>query len=186
MSGEADTLLKSNDQHVVDVNNDDTKWHNQSVDQVMKALHLNSVEQGLSASEVEIRLKKYGKNELTEKKFTFPLWVRLLYRQTINLMSFVLLAAAIMSAVVQDYIDATVIFVIVVINIIIGFLQEYRSETTMQKLKNMTAPKCTVIRDGNSSMIASALIVPGDVVTLKEGDQVPADLRLTDCKYQHY
>jgi Ca2+-transporting ATPase len=163
--------------------NRETKWHYKEIDDVLKTLKLDASTKtkGISANEASKRLKEYGRNEIAEKKFKFPLWVRLLYRQTINLMSFVLLAAAIISAIVHDYVDATVIFVIIIINIIIGFLQEYRSETTMQKLKDMTARTCTVVRDGKNEEIPSAELVPGDLVVLAEGDQVPADMRIIAC-----
>jgi P-type E1-E2 ATPase len=71
-----------------------------------------------------------------------------------------------------------VILCIIVINIAIGFMQEFRSEKTLEKLRNMTAPMCKVIRDGEKQKVLSSALVPGDIVVLKEGDQVPADMRL--------
>ncbi len=70
------------------------------------------------------------------------------------------------------------ILCIIVINIAIGFMQEFRSEKTLEKLRNMTAPMCKVIRDGEKQKVLSSALVPGDIVVLKEGDQVPADMRL--------
>jgi potassium/sodium efflux P-type ATPase len=92
----------------------------------------------------------------------------------------VLAVAAIVAVVIQDYIDAGIIFFLIVLNIIVGFLQEFRAEKTLQKLRDLSAPTCTVIRDGDVSDLPTERLVPGDIVVVGQGDKIPADLRLFD------
>ncbi len=162
------------------------KWHFLTTGQVMKKLDLGNVssnvhlKQGLSNDEAAKRLQKYGPNALSSGGSRIPLWLRLLFRHTVTMMNVVLVTAAILCAVVQDWVDFGVILFVVIANIVIGFFQEYRSENTMAKLKNLTAPQCKVLREGQVQQILSSEVVPGDVVVLKEGDSVPADLRITE------
>jgi Na+-exporting ATPase len=163
--------------HEGDELNNDNNWHYMSVETVVERLK-TSTQEGLTSQEVNQRLEQNGKNTLDTGKSIIPLWMKLIWRHSINVMNFVLLTAAILSIVVKDYVDFGVILAIIVINIIIGFLQEYKSETTMNQLKKLTAPVSTVMRDGKKQEILSADIVVGDIVYLKEGSQIPADLRM--------
>jgi P-type Ca2+ transporter type 2C len=138
----------------------------------------NTTKQGLHHAEAEERLNQYGKNELTEKKKTSVLILLLL--QFKDVMIFILLIAAIISFVVGDIKDAVVILVIVLLNAIIGFVQEYRAEKAMEALKKMAAFGATVRRGGNIMQIPAADLVPGDIVILEAGMSVPADIRLIE------
>lgn len=139
---------------------------------------LNTSKQGLHAAEAEERQKQYGKNELTEKK-KVSVFILLLH-QFKDVMIFILLLAAVISFVVGDIKDAVVILIIVLLNAIIGFVQEYRAEKAMEALKKMAAFNATVRRGGNIVQLAASELVPGDVVILEAGMLVPADLRLTE------
>lgn len=134
-------------------------------------------EQGLHFSDAEKRLKQYGKNELLEKKKISMLI--LLLHQFKDVMVIILLFAAGVSLVIGDLKDAIVIFIIVLLNAIIGFVQEYRAEKAMEALKKMSAFNATVRRGGNIIQLAASELVPGDITILEAGMSVPADIRLT-------
>ena len=139
---------------------------------------LNTSKQGLHSAEAEERLKKYGKNELTEKK-KISIFVLLLH-QFKDVMVIILLLAAAISLAVGDLKDAIVILIIVLLNAIIGFVQEYRAEKAMEALKKMSAFNATVRRGGNIVQLAASDLVPGDIIILEAGMSVPADIRLTE------
>jgi Ca2+-transporting ATPase len=134
--------------------------------------------QGLTASEAQERLLKYGRNELQEKKKRPALLLFL--AQFKDVMILILLAAAIVSGMVGDLKDTVVILIIVVLNALVGCVQEYRAEKAMEALKKMSAPSATVLRNGLAQQIPAAELVPGDVVTLEAGAMTPADLRLLE------
>lgn len=134
-------------------------------------------EQGLHFSDAEERLKQYGKNELLEKKKNSMLI--LLLHQFKDVMVIILLFAAGISLVIGDLKDAIVILIIVLLNAIIGFVQEYRAEKAMEALKKMSAFNATVRRGGNIIQLAASELVPGDITILEAGMSVPADIRLT-------
>jgi Ca2+-transporting ATPase len=138
----------------------------------------NTTKQGLHPAEAEERFHQYGKNELIEKKKTSILI--LLLHQFKDVMIFILLIAAVISFVVGDIKDALVILIIVLLNAIIGFVQEYRAEKAMEALKKMAAFNATVRRGGNILQIPASGLVPGDIVLLEAGMSVPADIRLTE------
>ncbi|MCS6818774.1 MAG: cation-translocating P-type ATPase [Chitinophagales bacterium] len=151
-------------------------WHTLSVE---KAFELTSAHaEGLTSSEANIRLAEYGPNELEEKKKK-PIWLLFLY-QFKDFMIIILLAAAVLSGLLGDLIDTIIIAVIVFLNALIGFIQEYRAEKAMEALKKMAMPLCEVLRDGRPQRIQSSGLVPGDVVLLEAGNSVPADLRITE------
>ena len=108
-----------------------------------------------------------------------PLWLVFLH-QFKDLMILILLVAAVISGLVGDMKDSIVIAVIVVINAVVGFIQEYRAEKAMEALKKMSAAEARVRRNNSVQKISASLLVPGDVVLLEAGDMVPADLRLTE------
>ena len=128
---------------------------------------------GLTTEEVIKRLNTHGKNsvEKKDKNLTFFL----LFSQYKNIISGLLIAATIFSLLIGDFLDAFFIFLVLVINGFFGFIQEYRARKTLQKLKSLVAPAARVIRDGKEIEIDAKDIVPGDIVVLREGDQVPAD-----------
>ncbi|MBD0286393.1 MAG: HAD-IC family P-type ATPase, partial [Flavisolibacter sp.] len=151
-------------------------WHRQSVDEVLSTLQ--SRHSGLSASEAEERLKEYGFNQLAEKKKK-PAWL-LFLAQFKDIMILILMAAAVVSGIVGDIKDAIVILVIVILNAVVGFVQEYRAGKAMDALKKMAASSAKVKREHEVMQIPSSHLVPGDIIMLEAGDVVPADLRLME------
>ena len=151
-------------------------WHRQSTDTVLK--HLDTSLSGLSAEEARIRLEKYGTNVLKEKekKTLFMMFLD----QFRDFMILVLIAAAAISGMVGELSDTLAIIVIVILNAVIGFIQEYRAEKAMEALKAMAAHSATVLREGLQQEIHASEIVPGDIVVLDAGKIVPADLRLVE------
>lgn len=133
---------------------------------------------GLNQSQVTERLARFGPNKLPEPPRPGPLMR--LARQFNNLLILVLIAAAVITALLGHWIDTGVIMAVVIINAVIGFVQEGRAEAALEALRDMLAPKANVIRNGERMAISGADLVPGDVVLLDAGDKVPADLRLLD------
>ena len=157
-------------------------WHNLSVSKVIESL--NSGIQGLTREEAERRLAQFGPNELVEKEKTRP-WV-LFLEQFKNFLIIILLVAAVISGVLAltgegNIWEPILIVIIVFFAAGLGFVQEYRSEKTMEALKQMTAPTATVIRDGEEEEISARDLVPGDIILLQTGDRIPADSRLTEA-----
>jgi Ca2+-transporting ATPase len=140
--------------------------------------NLKSSLAGLTSFEAEKRLGEFGTNELLEKKKQ-SVWIKLLL-QFKDFMIIILLAAAVLSAVMGDMSDAIIIIVIVLINAIIGFVQEYNAEKAMEALKKLSIVRTHVLRDGRSSIISSVELVPGDIVILEAGNVIPADIRLIE------
>jgi len=133
---------------------------------------------GLSASEAVRRLEQFGPNTLREKKKQ-PLIVKIL-NQFKDVMVLILIAATIISAFLGEILDAAVILAIVVINAVLGVVQEGRAERAIEALMKLTSPQARVIRDGKQQIIEAADLVPGDLVLLETGDIVPADIRLLE------
>lgn len=153
----------------------ETSWHTLPADDVIKRLETDIVT-GLSRTEVENRLKKHGHNQLEEKKGESPFLLFL--GQFNDFIVWVLIAAAIVSGFMGEWVDALAIIAIVIINAVIGFVQEYRAEKSLAALQKMAAPFSKVLRGGEACSIPSRDVVPGDVVLLEAGDYVPADGRL--------
>jgi len=146
-----------------------------AVEEVVAALGSN-VTRGLSSAEAAKRLDEYGPNELKEAPRE-PLWKRFLSQFT-SLIVLVLIGAAIVSLFVGEGVDTIAILAIVLMNGVLGFVQEERAEKSLAALKKLAAPKARVIRDGQTQMIESHLLVPGDIVEIETGDFVPADVRI--------
>jgi P-type Ca2+ transporter type 2C len=151
-------------------------WHQLSVEAVLDALR--STAQGLRTAEAQERLATVGPNEITEGKRRTPL--RMFVDQFADFMILVLLVAAIISGLIGEAKDTIAIVVIVVLNAVIGFIQEYRADRAMEALKAMAAPTATAMRDGGMAPVPASTLVPGDVVWIEAGNIVPADLRLLD------
>lgn len=135
-----------------------------------------SQKEGLSPGEAEKRIEEYGPNALLEKKKK-PVWM-LFLAQFKDFMILILAAAAVISGIVGDLTDTIIILVIIVLNAVLGFIQEYRAEKAMESLKKLTETQTNVIRDAQTIAIRSTGLVPGDVVILEAGNMVPADIRL--------
>ena len=150
-------------------------WHEQTHDEVLEYLSVNP-EIGLSDEEANLRLENFGANELIERGGKSP-W-KILWDQLTGVMVIVLVISAAISALLSDWKDALVILAIVVVNSILGFVQEYRAEQAMAALKRMAAPQVRVRRAGTIWKLESKFLVPGDIILLEAGDAVPADARL--------
>lgn len=156
---------------------DPPRWYSLSPQQTAEALHTDAAP-GLSHAEVTRRTARYGPNALREKQARSH-W-RMLLDQFSDFMIIVLLGAAIVSGFVGDIEDTLAIIVIVILNAIIGFVQEYRAEQAMAALKRMSEAGASVVRAGRIERIAAPELVPGDVVLLEAGNIVPADLRFIE------
>jgi len=152
------------------------QWHLLSPNEALQTL--NSKRSGLTETEAKSRFSQYGPNELKGKKKTPPILIFL--RQFLSPLIYVLLVAAIISIIVEHFIDAGVIIGVLLLNAAIGFIQETRAEKAMEALIQMAAPKARVRRDGKVELIPAKQIVPGDVLLLETGDRVPADARLIE------
>ncbi|MFN3750309.1 MAG: cation-transporting P-type ATPase [Thiobacillus sp.] len=153
-------------------------WHSLSVDDTLARLGVTR--NGLAADEVETRRARHGANRLPPPPRT-PAWKRFLL-QFHNVLIYVLLAAGIITALLGHALDAGVIFGVVVINAIIGHIQEGRAEQALDAIRDLLSPHAIVTRDGARREVDAEDLVPGDIVHLASGDRVPADLRLIDVK----
>ncbi len=151
-------------------------WHSKKSEQVLSELRVD--QKGLSREEAERRLGEFGYNELKEKKGVTPL--QIFFNQFKDVFVIMLLIATAISFLIGETVDAITIAIIVILNSVVGFIQEYRSEKAMEAMKKLTAPKARVIRNGDETMIDARKIVPGDIVLLEAGDRVPADGRLIE------
>lgn len=157
----------------------DVKWYELSSQSVAQALKTD-LERGLDEAEAEKRLKKAGLNQLEEGEKASAFTI--LLSQFKDFMVLILLVATFISGLLGEYTDAITIMAIIFLNAILGFIQEYRAEKSLEALKNLTAPTAHVIREGRLVEIPSAHVVPGDIVYVEEGDRVPADMRLFETK----
>ena len=152
------------------------KWNKLSVDETLKAT--NSTINGLTSQEAQRRVLEYGKNELVEEKKAGP--IKLFLGQFVDILILILIIAAVAAYFVGDTMDAIVILIVVLINAFVGFIQEYRAEKAMEKLKGLISTEAVVIRDGKEQKITAGELTLGDVVLLEEGDNVPADMRIIE------
>jgi magnesium-transporting ATPase (P-type) len=157
----------------------DRSWHGVDPDQTVELLATDR-HRGLTAREAQARLARFGRNKLADRHRQ-PAWLRLL-RQFHNILIYVMLAAAAMTAALEHWIDTGVLLSAVIVNAIIGFIQEGRAETALDAIRRMLSPVATVFRDGERIEIDAEMLVPGDIVALAAGDKVPADLRLLAAK----
>ena len=149
-----------------------TKWHSLVSDELFEKLDTSA--DGLSISQAEERLTKYGRNEIVgEKKETR---LKVFLRQFANVLIVILIIAAVVSFAIGEVVDAGTIMLIVLLNALLGFTQEWKAEKAMEALKRMLGQRSTVVRGGESVEIDAALIVPGDVVVLEMGEKLPADV----------
>src|SRR5277367_1715162 len=154
-------------------------WHAVSADEVVRRLKTDAAK-GLDASEASQRLSQYGLNRLPEGKKRGPLMR--FFAQLNNVLVFVLLAAGFVKLMVGLWLDAGVILGVVIINALLGFIQEGKAEKALDSIRNMLSAEARAVRGGETRLIPAEELVPGDVVLLESGDKVPADLRLTDVK----
>jgi len=153
-------------------------WHTLTAQQALATQ--NTSADGLDANEAARRLAEHGPNRLIPPKRRGPLLRFLL--QFHNVLIYVLLAAAGVTALLAHWVDTAVIVGVVVINAVIGFIQEGKAEQAMEAIRRMLSPEATVLRGGKRIVVAAESLVPGDIVLLASGDKVPADLRLLNEK----
>lgn len=154
-------------------------WHATSQQEVVERLG-TSREKGLDPAEAAVRLRKYGPNRLPEGRKEGP-FARFL-AQFNNILVYVLLAAGFTKLMLNLWVDAAIIFGVVVLNALLGFIQEGRAEKALDSIRNMLSAEARTVRGGETRMIAAEQLVPGDVVLLESGDKIPADLRLIEAK----
>ncbi|MDR4507599.1 MAG: calcium-translocating P-type ATPase, SERCA-type [Candidatus Brocadiaceae bacterium] len=150
------------------------KYHSLSVSDTIKTMETS--EKGLTEKEARQRLEKYGKNELETRKQVSPFQIAI--GQFTSFIVFILIAAIAVSLLIGEKLDAIVISIIVVLNGIFGFVQEFKAEKAIEALRRLTALKAKVIRSGQEREIDSRVLVPGDIICLETGNKVPADARL--------
>jgi Ca2+-transporting ATPase len=157
-------------------------WHAMSEEEVLETLKTSR--NGLSSEEAKRRLLEYGPNKLVEKGGVNPLKIFLnQFRDVFVIMLIVAIIISVIIAIIkpeEGYGDALTIGAIVILNAVIGFVQEYRSEKAIEAMRKLTAPKATVLRDGRPVIIPAEEVVPGDVLLLETGDRVAADARLIE------
>src|SRR5215831_18141518 len=154
-------------------------WHALATSDVVRQLSTDS-QQGLDAAEATKRLQKYGPNRLPEgkKRGAFTRFLA----QFNNILVYVLLAAGFTKLMLNLWVDAAIIFGVVILNSLLGFIQEGRAEKALDSIRNMLSADARTVRGGATRLIPAEELVPGDIVLLESGDKVPADLRLIDVK----
>ena len=167
------------------------EWHAMETEELMRALE--ATEKGLSEEEAKRRLLEFGPNELVERKRVTPFQIFLgQFKDVFVIMLLIAIVISLMVAwykttiapgaegSVDEYVDAITIGAIVVLNAVVGFVQEYRSEKAMEAMKKLTAPKARLLREGKEAIVPAREVVPGDIVLLESGDRIPADGRLLE------
>ena len=170
---EEKNVLEGNESKAVSIS-----WHAMTNTDVLQKLETPE-ETGLSDAEIKARQEKFGPNELTEAPPT-SFW-ELLWGQINSFVIYMLLGAAIISALLGDYTEAIAIMAIVVLNAVMGIIQESRAEAALAALKKLAAPEAAVLRNGHRVAVPATELVPGDIVYLEAGNYVPADVRLLEA-----
>ncbi len=163
-------------------------YYQKSVSETLK--ELNAKKSGLTSTDAEKRLEEYGRNRLEERKKIHP--VQIFLRQFKSFLIFILIAAAVISGLLgiftkssEHFIDMAVILLIIVLNAVLGFFQEYKAEKSLEALKKYATPNAKVLRNGERQLINSEELVPGDIIILSTGDKAPADARLIESVHLH-
>ncbi len=169
--------IPSSEQPLEAVVNGEDIWHVLEATEIVQALQ-TSPKQGLSEEEARRRLEQFGPNELEEA--AKPSLFSLIFEQFKNFIVIVLIVAALAAALLGDYIEAAAILAIVVLNAILGVVQERKAEEALAALRRLAAPDALVLRDGHRQTCTARELVPGDVVFLEAGNFIPADLRLIE------
>ncbi len=160
-------------------NQQEIKWHALKAGEAIERLDTDP-DKGLGADMARQRLEEHGRNEIPKGKKRSA-WMRLLM-QFHNVLIYVLMAAALITALMDHWVDTWVILAVVILNALIGFVQEGKAEKALDGIREMLSLEAVVLRDGEKQTIEAEDLVPGDVVMLKSGDKVPADLRLVKVK----
>ena len=161
-------------QHLIGQN-----WHSLESKKIVE-LFESDADDGLGPLSIKHREEFFGKNELKERKQDS--YLKKLLAQFHNALIYILLAASLVTAFLHEWVDSGVIFAVVIINVIIGFVQEVKAQEAIESLKNMMTTEAIVIRDSKKITISSVDLVPGDIVLLESGSKIPADMRLIEIK----
>ncbi len=154
----------------------DSLWHTKTTREVL--FELDTSPDGLTDKEAKERLKIYGENEMEVEDST-PL-LKIFFEQFRNLMVIVLLVATLISGLLGEITDALTILVIVLVNAILGFAQQWRAERSLDALRKLAAPQAKALRDGRFQLIPASELVPGDMIEVEAGDRIPADARIVE------
>ncbi|MFW6283455.1 MAG: cation-translocating P-type ATPase, partial [Minisyncoccales bacterium] len=154
------------------------KFYDKKIEDVFE--ELSSKKEGLSEEEAEKRIEKYGENNIKAGEEISPFMIFL--NQFRNALVYILMIVVLISGLLNKWIDVYVILGVIIFNAIMGFFQEYKAEKAIESLRNMIEPTARVYREGGLKEISAKKLVPGDVVLLKEGDRIPADLRFFQTK----
>jgi cation-transporting ATPase F len=154
-------------------------WHHLPAEEVIQLLETD-IDQGLDTFEVKHRREHFGPNQVTGRRGKTPL--QRFLQQFNNPLIYILLVSTVITAVLKDVLDASIIFGVVLVNAILGFIQESRAERAIAALSQAMTTEATVRRSGETRRIPASEIVPGDVVIIKAGDKIPADVRLVRVK----
>ncbi|KAK6519307.1 Na+ ATPase [Arthrobotrys megalospora] len=151
--------------------------HALTYQQVIKETNADT-QDGLTSQEATTRLEQYGRNQLDDGPGVQP--VKIFIRQVANAMTLVLILAMAVSLGIESWIEGGVVAAVIVLNIVVGFMQEFQAEKTMDSLRSLSSPTASTVRDGKILTVPTAEVVPGDMVELKTGDTIPADIRLIE------
>src|SRR5262245_26965620 len=158
-------------------NSKQQEWHALTAEEVLD--HLKVEDSGLTSAEAKRRLEHYGPNQLQEAPR--PTFLQMLWEQLNNFVVILLIVASLISALLGDYVEALAIMAIVVLNAVLGIVQERRAEEALAALKKLAAPDAQVMRDGRRVSVPAYELVPGDLAFLESGNFVPADIRLLEA-----
>jgi len=160
-------------------NDHNEQFHSSSIETVIKQFS-SDIKNGLTGEEANTRLEEHGYNKLPEPKRRGPLFR--FFSQFHNVLIYLLLTAALISSFLGEWIEAGVIMAVVIINVLVSFIQEGKAEKALEGIKSMLSLSAVVIRDGKRIEVEAEYLVPGDLIILKSGDRVPADIRLVSLK----
>ena len=154
-----------------------SQWYSDDTEKTVEKLQSN-LKSGLNADEIKNRAQRYGENKLL--RIIKTPWYKVFVRQFTDVLIIILFVAAIISFAIGEIGDAITILVIILLNGILGFVQEFKAENAIEALREMLHPTCKVLRDSKEKILDAKLLVPGDIVFLEIGDKIPADLRLIE------
>ena len=155
----------------------DRPYYQQTVDETLSNIH--STLEGLSGTEASVRLQQHGENALPQKEGK-PAWLRFLAHFN-DVLIYVLLVAALLKLFMGHWVDMLVILGVAIVNALIGHIQESNAEKSLQSIRNMLSSEAVVVRQGNHETIPTTALVPGDIVVIRAGDRIPADLRVIEA-----
>ena len=155
------------------------RYYDKPVDEVLQ-FFASDDKKGLSKREIEERLKKFGPNVLEEKGKINPIFI--FFNQFRSFIIYILIFALVFSVLVEEYIDSVVIGAILIFNAFFGFIQEYKAEKAIEKLRELSGFKSRVVREGEVILVDSKELVQGDIILIEEGDKISADARIIESK----